>query len=57
MTPSHRSNAFTLTPNPSELDIQLQRLVETYGLSAVGASLTRQCGQTKVIAAALGQLQ
>jgi|GEM_PF-1608280 len=48
-------NAFQLTPNPSELDVQLQALVDTYGLGAVGESLAHQYGKTRVIAATLGQ--
>lgn len=48
-------NPFQLTPNPSDLDVQIQTLVDTHGLSAVGDSLGRQYGKTRVIAATLGQ--
>jgi len=56
MTPaSTQTNPFQLTPNPSDLDVQLQALVETHGIGAVGASLAHQYGKTRVIAATLGQ--
>jgi hypothetical protein len=56
MTPaSTQTNPFQLTPNPSDLDIQLQALVETHGIGAVGESLAHQYGKTRVIAATLGQ--
>lgn len=48
-------NHFQLTPNPSDLDIQLQGLVDTHGIGAVGESLAHQYGKTRVIAATLGQ--
>lgn len=50
------SNTLILTPHPSDLDVQLQELVKAHGLGAVGTSLTKQYGQTKIIAAALGHL-
>jgi len=56
MTPaSTQTDPFHLTPNPSDLDVQLQALVETHGIGAVGASLAHQYGKTRVIAATLGQ--
>jgi hypothetical protein len=53
--PHTQTNHFQLTPNPSELDVQLQTLVDAHGIGAVGESLAHQYGKTRVIAATLGQ--
>jgi hypothetical protein len=53
--PHTQPGPFQLTPNPSELDVQLQTLVDTHGINAVGTSLAHQYGKTRVIAATLGQ--